>query len=210
MKTFKIFGFLLAASAVLTSCVGEDDISLPNYAPTLLGEDFESGAADNTVLDLAGWENFNEVGTKVWRNQIYSGNTYAEFSSFTNDPLDKDPVNIGWLISPSLNMDAQQAEVLSFEVSQSYVSSAANKLEVFISTDYDGNVANIGSATWQPLTANIPGTDATFFEFQDSGDIDLSGFTGTAYLAFKVVGSGQDPNLDGSYQIDNVKITYQN
>lgn len=206
MKTFKIFGFVLAASAVLTSCVGDDDTSLPNYSPTLLGEDFESGAADNSVLQITGWQNEPTQGTAVWKNQIYSGNTYAEFSSFQSG----EAVNVGWLIGPSLNMDTQEGEVLSFAVSQSYVSSTANKLEVLISTDYDGNVSNIATATWQPLNADIPGTDATYFEFQDSGDIDLSTYTGTAYLAFKVTGSGNDTNLDGSYQIDNVKITYQN
>jgi len=205
MKTFKIFGFVLAASALLTSCVGDDDTTLPNYTPYLIGEDF-TGPADNTILEIEGWQNVASQGTAVWKNQIFSGNNYAEFSSFQSG----EAVNVGWLITPGVNLDATEGEVLGFDVSQSFVSDAANKLEVLVSTDYDGNAANIATATWQPLNANIPGPSAVYFEFQESGAIDLSSYTGTAYIAFRVTGSGTNSSLDGSYQIDNVRISYQN
>jgi len=205
MKTFKIFGFVLAASAVLSSCVGDDDTSLPDYTPYLLGEDF-TGPADNTLLEIEGWQNIATAGTAVWRNQIFSGNNYAEFSSFQSGS----DTNVAWLVTPAVNMDEFEGEALQFDVSQSYVSNAANKLEVLVSTNYDGIAANIGNATWEPLPASIPGTTATYFEFQDSGKLDLSAYTGMVHIAFKVTGSGNDTNLDGSYQIDNVRISYEN
>lgn len=204
MRLFKFFGFALIASAALTSCVGDDDTELPNYTPLLLGQDFENGAADNTVLAVTGWTNYATQGTVLWKNQTYSGNNYAEYTSYQSGEL----VNVGWLISPAMNMDAQDNEVLKFKVSQSYVTNPNNSLEVLISNDYDGNPEHIGQATWQSLPANIPGTSATYFAFQDSGNIDLSNVTGTAYLAFKVTGSGTNTALDGGYQIDNVKISY--
>ncbi|RZJ72385.1 choice-of-anchor J domain-containing protein [Flavobacterium sp.] len=205
MRMFKFFGLALIASAALVSCVGDDDTELPNYTPLILGQDFENGAADNTILDVTGWSNFVTAGAMRWKNQTYSGNNYAEFTGYQSG----DATNIGWLISPAVNLDEQEGESLKFDVSQSYVTDASNSLEVLISTDWDGTEANINAATWTALPASIPGTSATYFEFQDSGNIDLSTYTGTAHIAFKVTG-GTAAAIDGGYQIDNVKISYQN
>lgn len=210
MKMFKLFGFAFASAALLSSCVSDDDTELANYTPTLAGTDFEVGLYDGDALEIQGWQNYAEAGDMPWKSQYYGDNNYAEFTAYEPIAEDRDAVNIGWLISPAVNMDLHTGEVLAFQISQSYVTNPANTFQVLISTDYDGNEANITSATWTPLPANVPGTSATYFEFQDSGDIDLSGYTGTVHIAFKVVGSGTNPNLDGGYQIDNVKITYQN
>lgn len=196
---FKNLFFAALAATALTGCVSDDDTVLPPYEPILLSQQFE-GFADNTLLELPGWLNYAETGSSKWRIQVYSSNGYAEYSSYNSG----DAVNVGWLISPAFTLEENNANKLRFQVSQSYVTSTANKLEVFISTDFDGT--NVGTATWQPLSANIPGTSATYFEFQNSGDINLSAYSGNAYLAFKVTGSGTNTSLDGSYQIDNVTV----
>lgn len=204
MKTNKLKSLLFAilAAGTLSSCVDDTDTSLPNYKPVVFGEDFETNAVDNMPLDLPGWLNFPEVGTAVWKSQYYSSNNYAEFSSFQSG----NAINVAWLISPSINMDAHEGEKLVFQVAQSYVTSSANSLEVLISTDYDGT--NVTTATWQNLDAAIPGTSAVYFKFYSSGMIDLSSYTGNINLAFKVKGSGTNTALDGSYQIDNVRVIY--
>lgn len=187
------------AAFSLTGCVGDDDTVLPPYEPILLSQQFE-GFADNTLLELPGWINYAEAGSAQWRIQVYSSNGYAEFNPYGSG----DASNVGWLVSPEFTLEEGNANKLRFQVSQSYVSSTANKLEVFISTNFDGT--NVAAATWTPLTADIPGTDATYFEFQSSGDVDLSGFSGAVHLAFKVTGSGTNTALDGAYQIDNVTV----
>ena len=53
---------------------------------------------------MPGWTNFAEEGGEHWTEQVFSGNGYAEFSSY----LTGDNVNIGWLISPGIDMDAQE------------------------------------------------------------------------------------------------------
>ena len=199
---FKLFGFAFASAAVLSGCVGDDDTTLANYTPTVVGTDFELGLYDNDVIEIEGWRNYAQTGTALWRNQYYGDNNYAEFTGYQSG----DATNIGWLISPPINMDLHEGEKFDFSVSQSYVTNPANSLQVLISTDYDGT--NVETATWQPLPVAIPGTDATYFEFQDSGVVDLSGYTGTAYIAFKVTGSGTNTQLDGGYQIDNVRVYY--
>ena len=46
----------------------------------------------------------------------------------------------------------------------------------------------------------------TNFDFFSSGKIDLSSYTGNIYIAFKYKGSGTNTALDGTYEIDNIRI----
>ena len=183
-----------------TSCSPEDDIKNPDFNPLVFSEDFSKGAVDNVVLNLEGWNNIAEVGTAKWKTQIYSGNPYAEFSSFQSG----DVVNIGWLVSPVINMDTFEGEILQFQASQSFVSSSANSLEVLIATNYTGN--NLTTANWEPVNANLPTISSPYFEFIKSGEIDLSAYKGNINIAFKVKGSGTNNALDGSYQVDAIRI----
>lgn len=197
ISNLKIFLFASLSIGLLSSCVNDDDTALPEYSPLVFGENFNAGI-DNTLLEIEGWKNYAQTGSVLWKTQIYSGNGYAEFTSFQSN----EPSNIGWLISPSINLDAQEGEKFVFQSSQSYVDNVANTLEVLISQDYDGT--NVEAATWQNLTATLPTTTSVFFAFINSGVIDLSQFTGDVHLAFKVKGNGT--TLDGSYQIDNVRV----
>lgn len=193
-----IFGCIIFLLA--TSCSPEDDIKNPDFNPLLFSEDFSKSAVDNTILNIEGWKNIAEVGNAKWKTQIYSGNPYAEFSSYQSN----DPINIGWLISPDINMDTTEGEILQFRANQSYVSSSSNSLEVFIATDYDGN--NLTTANWQTITAKLPTTSTPFFEYVNSGEIDLSLYIGKINIAFKVKGSGTNTALDGSYQVDAIRV----
>jgi len=203
MKNLKKILLIVLPMLVLSGCSKEDDFETPPFASLVLVEDFPAtDGLDNTILDLENWTNVAETGTVVWKNQIYQGNGYAEFTSYQAP----DAVSVGWLISPAINMDEHKGEKLVFQSAQSYVSSVSNKLEVMVSTDYDGT--NLSTATWTPLTAKLPTTDATYFEFMESGVIDLSSYTGNLHIGFKVTGSGTNTALDGSYQIDSVRVYY--
>ena len=197
-KILQILGFVAIVS--LSGCSPEDDIRNPNFAPLIFSEDYAVGAVDNTILDTPNWTNFAEVGTVQWKEQIFSGNPYAEFSSFQSGQV----TNVGWLVSPSIDLDATDNEILVFRSSQSFVTSAANSLEVLISTDFDGT--NVAVANWEPLPATLPTTTSTYFAFIKSGEIDLSGYEGTVNIAFKVKGSGTNTALDGSYQVDDIRV----
>ncbi|MBR9756956.1 MAG: DUF5017 domain-containing protein [Algicola sp.] len=165
----------------------------------VLEEDFQT-ATNNTNLDLPGWTNYAEAGAWVWREKTYQGNGYAEFSTY-NSPND---VNIAWLVSPGIDMDAYEDEMLNFKAAQHHLDSEDNTLEVFVSTDFDG--INVMTATWEPISATLPTQSTDWYEFVDSGLIDISNYTGTLYVAFRVVGSGTDTTLDGAYQIDDFSI----
>ncbi|WP_306565678.1 choice-of-anchor J domain-containing protein [Flavobacterium lindanitolerans] len=199
MKMNKITTLLFASltMGMMSSCVNDDDTTLPDYTPLIFGEDFSEGA-DNTLFEKEGWLNFAETGTVRWTNQVYSGNGYAEFTSYQSGQAS----NIGWLITPGIDLDAQEGEKLVFQTAQAFVDNAANTIEVLISTDFDGT--NVTAATWQSLSATFPTTSATYYQFIKSGVIDLSRFTGTAHIAFRVKGNGT--TLDGTYQIDNIRV----
>ena len=48
--------------------------------------------------------------------------------------------------------------------------------------------------------------NTAWYDLIGSGPIDLSSYTGTLHIAFRVTGSGTDSDLDGAFQIDDVAI----
>ena len=166
-------------------------------------EDFQS-SVDNTNLNISGWVNFNEKGSELWTEQVFKDNGYAEFSGFRTN----DNVNIGWLITPEINMSLRKKRFLSFRVAQHHLEDAEkNTLEVFVSSDFDGT--NVMRATWVRVEASLPDENSSWYQLQDAGLIDLSEHGETLYIGFKSVAFGNDSKLDGAYMIDDVKVLYQ-
>lgn len=170
---------------------------------SIFSEDFSS-AVDGTDLDFTGWTNFAEAGSRVWREETYQSTAYTELSSYGSG----DASNIAWLVTPSIDMDANTNEKLFFRTAQHHLDSAANTLEVFISTDFDGT--NVLTATWNPIAVDLPDTNTSWYQFIDSGLIDLSSYSGNINVAFKYTGSGTDSDLDGAYQIDDLYVILDN
>ena len=164
---------------------------------SLYQEDFQN-VQDNTDFNFDGWINFSEAGNKLWSEQEFNGNGYAEFGAFHSG----DESNIAWLITPSITVE--QGATLTFKTAQHHISSIENTLEVLISTNFNGE--NVLAATWQAVTTTLATGDDDAYKFIASGNIDLSSYTGTLYIAFKYTGSGKDSNLDGAYMIDDIKV----
>lgn len=205
MKNYFKNIFLVAALATgLVACDKEEDFDIPTVRVPFLAEDFQT-VTNNTDLDLTGWTNFAESGTWKWREKTFSGNGYAEFSAFGSGAA----TNKVWLVSPVINLDANPNEFLTFSVAQHHldVDAPGNSLKVYISQDYDGT--NVLAATWTELSANIPVKADSWYSFKNS-TIDLSQYSGNAYIAFKFTGSGTDTTLDGAFQIDNFFVYNEN
>ncbi|MBR9913621.1 MAG: DUF5017 domain-containing protein [Algicola sp.] len=161
---------------------------------------------DNTNFDVDGWLNIAQAGSEFWTEQVYQGNGYAEFSAFgTNESS-----NIGWLISPPMDLDAEDGEVLSFQTEHAYPDAGHDALKVYISTDFDGTEANVGNATWEELdfTSSLEVDFEEWFTWADSGAIDLSSYSGTGYIAFVYTGS-DNSNLNTTIHVDNVFVIVQ-
>lgn len=188
----------------LFGCSPESDIKNPDFIPLILSEDFSSNTVDGADLALTNWTNFAETGTVKWKQGVYFSDKYAEFSGYQSGETS----NIAWLISPAIDATANTNLKIAFQAAQAYVSSSANSLELLVSTDFDGT--NVTSANWEAKTFTLPPLDFdTNFDFFDSGIVDLSGYTGNIHIAFKVKSSGTNTSLDGTYEIDNIRILNQ-
>jgi hypothetical protein len=180
----------------------EKDVALTGTAAVpFFAENFQS-VETNTKLNLPGWTNMVQKGTKYWLGTLYAGNGYAEFNTTGTKVVS----NIAWLISPKIDMDLHTHEVLTFRSAQHHldVDSPLNSLEVYVSKNFDG--LNIDKATWILLKVVLPKQATPWYQFVGSGGVDLSSYTGKINIAFKYTGSGKNLALDGAFQVDDVQI----
>lgn len=177
-------------------------LPIADFTTILLDENFDAQSGEISVTN---WINYREAGTKSWRSytDTYSQSKAARIGSKSSN----DDSTITWLITESVDLDTTSQEFLSFETSNSFGN--GSELEVLISTDFDGNENNINAATWSVLPAKIVSDGENFKSWIHSTYIDLSNYSGTAFIAFKYTGNG-NVNFDGTYELDNVIIHAKN
>ena len=144
---------------------------------------------------MSGWLNVATKGTRVWRGKTFSGNTYVQATAFN----DTEPEMETWLITPAIDLSVDKK--LSFRSSVAFW--VHNGGSVLISTNFDG--ANIGGASWTSLGAQLPNSSTVNYDWVESGDVDLSGYTGTGYIAFVYNGSGPGGQTT-TFIIDDVLV----
>jgi hypothetical protein len=198
-----IFKSFLAIVTVSIAVSCSDDTDIAPFKPLIFSEDFPEPEINyNATFDFEGWTNFAETGTKLWIERDFNNDGYIQFSSFGSNQ----PSNIGWAITPTITIQEEANAVLSFSSASNFVDNPDNKLEVFISSDYDGT--NVLTATWTELEAVVANNTTNNYTYIPSGEIDLSSYSGTVHIAFKVTGNGSA--LDGLFQVDKVKVYSNN
>ncbi len=162
------------------TCSGS--VTLPASLP--YAEDFSSGFGDITT--------YNVAGTNTW--EASSGYAYA--NGYNGDNPEED-----WMILPAINLDNYSDEIMTFETQYQYGNDDAdNYLKLYYSTDYSGMGDPYGSTTWNELTFTKPSTANSV---TGSGEIDLSGITGTeVYIAFKYYST----DAPRAWQVDNITV----
>jgi len=164
---------------------------------TSLDEDFES-IGTNGAFSLDCWENVATVGSEYWEGRSFSNNKYPQISGFNSTSTNIET----YLISPPIALIG--VTTLNFDTKIAFCEHEG--LTVNISTDYDG--MNVGAATWTPLnSAIIADSDCASgyaASFTNSGDVDISSFSGTGYIAFIYSGNNSDETT--TYQVDNVVV----
>lgn len=196
---------------------------VPPTGTTLLSETFEGQTITTSPAPFAdvtvdGWQNLSEVFTRKFTARLFSGNKYAYLSAFgTNAP------NVtSWLVTKGVNLAGTTGAKLTFETKQDfYLSNTTGTgvpvpadLKVLVSTNYTGT-GNPWAATWTDVTSQAtlsPGSTTGNFppNYTQSGNIDLSSYTGTIYVAFKYVGqdpTGFDNDKTSAWEIDNIRIS---
>ena len=197
---------VILSSIVFLGCTKDGETELQKSSTFLLYEDFSDIKKIDIVdptLKTKGWTNIAQTGTKKWTEGFFGGNGYALFSPFG---ATAESSNIGWLISPSINMDLQDGEKLSFQSTPSFLRSRDFTLDLMVSKDYDGT--NFASSSWENIPFLKPTLESEWYTYINSGVVDLSKYKGKLRFAFKVTGAGNNANLRGTYQIDNINLYY--
>ncbi len=163
---------------------------------TSIDEDFQ-GYADHAVIDKNGWTAIAQEGERKWICRTHEDNHYAQATAF-NSP---DPVNIMWMITPPVDLDAIDNPILEFHSAQAFYTH--DGFEVFISSDFDGT--NVEDADWQTLPATLAGEGDDDHEWIDSGVIDLSVYSGIIHIAWRY--EAEEPEgKTGTFRVNNVKL----
>lgn len=162
-------------------------------------ENFSSVLKDANIA-LPGWVNASEAGTEKYYCGVFSGNNFAKISAFSSAQSSVKT----WLVTPGISLAGVTNPTLSFKTLDGYDNGAT--LKAYISTNFTGS-ATPWTATWTPLTATISSGHPSGYapSFVSSGNISLSSYTGTVYIAF--VYEGSDPSKTTTFEVDDVRVT---
>jgi len=143
----------------------------------------------------SGWITYSVSGNKNWT----CGSGYMSVNAFGGDVACDD-----WLISPALNLDSYNGELLSFSSWTKFSDTYYPTIELKYSTDYSGS-GNPNVATWTDLSAIWSAENSQ--AWTESGEIDLSGIEGTSvYIAFQYTSSGTGASSCSQWEIDNILL----
>ena len=155
---------------------------------TIFNQDWEG--------EMNGWTFVSVDGEMEWTVATHQGNHYAYANGYSSGAAH---ANVDWCISPAFNLNAYSNPVLTFSTAKNYT---GPDLEVFFSNNYNGT--NPSSATWQPLTCALSTGSWTWVE---SGDIDLSSFSGTeCYIGFKYTSTDEEA---AGWEVDDILLVGQ-
>jgi hypothetical protein len=175
-------------------------VEVPAFVSVPLKEDFESTTDDELITnDLTNWMIHTPVGNQGWYGSVYSGNKYAEMSSYGTGEA-----NETWLITPGIDQSDASGTEFTFDIAVGYWKH--DGLSVMISEDFNGS--DVAGATWTDITSNftIPEEPTDGFGTLTSTDtMDISSYADTVYIAFKYTGDETNDETT-TYQIDNVDI----
>ncbi len=161
-----------------------------------LNENF-TGVAVDVDFDTNGWLNANTQGERYWQGKEYDGNYYIQTTAYgaTSDNIEN------WVVTPGVDLTTPKK--LSFDTKTGYYKHAG--LTVHVSTDFDGNNSNLLTSTWTQISPTIAtGPSDGYGNWVNSGDVDLSSYSGTIYVLFKYVGNNSSNTT--TFQLDNVQI----
>jgi hypothetical protein len=174
----------------------DDDDTDPGEAVTHIDEDFQS-YPDHSVINQADWTAYAEEGERNWICRTHQNNHYAQATAYNSS----DQLNIMWMITPPIDLDAMTNPVFEFESAKAFYTH--DGFSLYIATDFDGS--DVNGATWQALDARLAGQGDPDNAWIHSGYIDLSSYSGIAHIAWHYEAAEPEGNT-GTFRVDNVKL----
>ncbi len=177
----------------------------PDLTPSeIMGEVTENfeGYAANDEINQNGWSQYLENGTKKWVAKSYSGNIFAEMTSYGGTAEKND----AYLISPEIDLAKNQNPVFMFDAELRFPVDGQDFLRVLISTDY--TTSSPASATWDDVTDGFIFPTRATNSMDPVGSMSLLAYAGeTIRIAFKYQGDGTaSPAMTTTLRIDNVQV----
>ena len=173
-----------------------EDVMMDGARCAVVIDESFSGIPDNEDIILNDWANIAVLGNRLWRARSFDNNHYAQANAFG----DQAPEMEAWLITPDIELNVPKK--ITFETAQAFY--VHDGLSVWVSSNFNGT--NVAAATWTQLHPVLADENDPEHIFIPSGDVDLSGFTGTVRVGFKYTGSGPD-DMTTTFRIDNVKVS---
>ncbi len=160
-----------------------------------LHKDFEDGD-----LLSGGWAVYDfKDGANSWGIAEFGGIKFAMITEYQSDPA----LPHSWYISPPVDLSSKNSDEIVLTFDSKAAHRTGDALSVNISTDYSGS-GNPTSATWTTLDAQFDThTGSGFGSWTNSGNIDLSDYDGTIYIAFQY--ESDSDNL-GRWEINDIMI----
>jgi hypothetical protein len=179
----------------LASC---DDVVIIPTGISPFTDDFQ---AYDVFTSPSAWTSVNELGERTFLVKAYQGNNFLEMTSFNSNEMNKT-----WLISQQYDFSAMVDKNMSFTLADALQN--GNPLKLMYSTDYDGSSCPNGFS-WTELASEViaglsNNTENDDFNFEPTGDIDISSLSGTGVFAF--VYEGDSNGIETKIQIDDVRI----
>ena len=169
-------------------------------------QNFEGlGLVANKPIAIDGWLNVDFEGTKTWDAKSYNDNFYIQASSYKSESK-----NDNWLIMSPIDLKDATNPHLIFDLKVGNYNSSC--LSILVSTDFDGNRANIKAATWDNISSQftIPTAPTSGYatDFSSAGFGDLTKYNGKkVYVAFRYIGDDSSTTkATTTYQIDNIQV----
>ena len=162
-----------------------------NRCDPLFEENFSSNTLDQwTVQNIIGEENW-EIAT--FGNPAPS----IKISGYFNGAQE----NENWLLSKAIDVSEVTGAILTFETVKRF---SGNDLEVYYSTNYNGENPNAEENIWIPLSPILDTNTNSWSSWTSSGNLDISQGTGdNLYIAFKYTSTNSQA---ATFEIDNVKV----
>lgn len=163
-----------------------------------INETFE-GAVDYADIAITGWTLLNVQGDRNWQGKTYNSGAekYVQATGYNSGLAAMET----WLITPPVtNIGTKK---LSLKTAKSFwTHTSGNPMTVLVSEDFDGE--NFETANWTEISPVIAGEADADNTWIESGDYDLSAFSGNAAIAFKYLGSGTEST---SYRLDDIVVS---
>lgn len=147
------------------------------------------------------WLNWIEKGTVYW--EVYEDENSLGHSLRIGSYRSRDPKSICWLITPAFELNKLSYPILNFRTSTAFADNS--KLEIFYSSNFNGDPTLIKKASWKVLHSRIASKEDNDLIWIDSEDIPINSDQGKLYFAFRYTGSGKTAS-DGTFELDDFRI----